>query len=60
MTSTNVDNIEIEFQGEIMYEVVGLYPAMNYFSVVANTGVVKVIGNIKADPLRLMSYTVSL
>ena len=46
-------------QGEIVYEVVGLYPAMDYFTVVKNSGVVKINGNIKADPLQLMSYSVS-
>ncbi len=43
-----------------MYEAIGLYPAQLYFSIERNSGVIKVAGNIKEDPLRLSSYTVSV
>ena len=46
-------------QGQIIYEVIGLYPAQLYFMIERNSGVIKVAGNIKDDPLRLSSYTVS-
>ena len=41
------------------YELVGIYPAPQYFLVEANTGIVRTMGNIKNDPLQLLSYTVS-
>ena len=43
----------------MIYEVIGLYPAQLYFMIERNSGVIKVAENIKNDPLRLSSYTVS-
>ena len=43
----------------MQYEMVGLYPAQLYFSVDKDSGVLRVIANLKDDPLRLSSYTVS-
>ena len=37
-----------------------MYPAEHYFTVDANTGVIRTYGDLKNDPLKLMSYTVSM
>ncbi len=50
---------DADLKGEIIYEVLGEYPAPKYFTVGRTSGVIRVNGNIKTDPLRLMSYTVS-
>ena len=45
-------------QGKIVYEMIGEFPAKKYFFVEKNSGVIRTRGNIKSDPLKLMSYTV--
>ena len=37
-----------------------MYPAEDYFTVDSNTGVIRTFGDLKNDPLKLMSYTVSI
>ncbi len=54
-----VSKVTCLFQGQMIYEAIGLYPAELYFTVEENSGQIKVIENIKEDPLRLSSYTVS-
>ena len=46
-------------QGAIRYEFLGMYPAEQYFIVNSKTGVIRTYGDLKHDPLKLMSYTVS-
>ena len=45
-------------QGAIRYELLGMYPAERYFTVHKTTGVIRTYGDLKHDPLKLMSYTV--
>lgn len=46
-------------KGGIQYEMIGLYPAEQFFQMDRDKGVVRIINNLKSDPLRLMSYTVN-
>lgn len=40
------------------YELVGVFPSEKYFKVEPKTGIVRVISNLKNDPLQLLAYTV--
>jgi protocadherin Fat 4 len=47
-------------KGDIIYEVTGQYPAPQYFAVGRTSGILRVNGNIKADPLRLLTYVLKV
>ena len=47
-------------QGTFQYQLIGLYPANQYFSIDGTTGIIRIINQLRNDPLHLMSYTVSL
>ncbi len=50
----------LPLQGVIQYEIVGLYPATQYFYIERESGIIRTYGLIKNDPLQLSSYTVSI
>ena len=42
----------------MVYEVIGFYPATDYFMVESDSGVVRTIDVLRNDPLKLSSYLV--
>ena len=52
-------HISLIFQGAIVYESVGLYPAQSFFQVNATTGVINIIQSLKQDVFSRTEYTVS-
>lgn len=47
------------FQGNLRYELVGIYPAQDFFAVDPSSGEVSVIRNLTTDNFETMQYTVS-
>ena len=52
-----VDN---DLQGEIMYKLVGNYPAPTFFKIDSHTGAVQVIRSVELDSLQTKTYYVSV
>lgn len=46
-------------QGEIVYEMIGVYPAGSFFSVNSSTGLVSLRNDLRMDSLRNEEYVVS-
>lgn len=53
------DIICVYLQKELVYELIGVYPAQNFFVVNPATGDVSLKAALSADPLALLDYTVS-
>ncbi len=47
------------FQGDVVYELTGVYPAQYFFWIDSQSGTVRVSQSLKNDNLRLISYSVS-
>ena len=50
--------LAIVLQGEIVYELVGLYPSENFFLINGSTGEVSLKTSLRADSLKSTSYLV--
>lgn len=47
------------FQGSIVYELVGIYPAQDFFAVNQATGAINITRDLATDSFETMQYTVS-
>ncbi len=58
MTTSNVLIYISCEQGEIVYELIGDYPAQSFFQIDGKTGVISTTSGLKTDSLRAQSYNV--
>ena len=49
----------IVFQGDMTYEIVGEYPAPDFFGIDLLTGVITITRDLRKDSLQLSSYQVT-
>lgn len=49
---------DADLSDQLVFELTGLYPALQFFAVDRTSGVVTVAASIREDPLKLFAYTV--
>ncbi|CAG5130538.1 unnamed protein product, partial [Candidula unifasciata] len=55
-----VQAVDDDLEGQIVYQLTGVYPSPSFFSVNSSTGQISLISSLVTDPLNMSTYTLTI